>query len=113
GRAPEGSLGRIVERWRREPQRAWSLEAAAKEAGLSYTRFRTKFLAEFGTSPYDYVLRLRIELAERWLTSTDEAVKLIAVRCGFGGAEAFVRAFGKIHGISPGKWRVQYNSRCA
>ncbi len=103
--AAEGALGRIVERWRREPQRAWSLQDAAADAGLSYSRFRVKFLADFGTSPYDYLLRLRIELAERWLTSTDEAVKVIAQRCGFGGAEAFVRAFGRVHGQSPGRWR--------
>ena len=98
-------LAGIIETWRREPQRAWSLREAAARAGLSYTRFRARFVEEHGTSPYDYLLQLRLELAMRWLQATDEPVKAIALRCGFGSAESFVRAFGHAKGITPGRWR--------
>ncbi|MBC8010215.1 MAG: helix-turn-helix transcriptional regulator [Burkholderiales bacterium] len=98
-------LAVVIELWRREPQRAWSLREAAAKAGLSYTRFRARFVEEHGTSPYDYLLQLRLELAMRWLHATDEPVKAVALRCGFASAESFVRAFGHAKGITPGRWR--------
>ncbi len=106
-------LGSVVERWRREPQRAWSLRECAAQAGLSYTRFRARFAEIYGTSPYDYLLRLRLELAAGWLRATDEPVKSIALRCGFNGVESFVRAFARAHGASPGRWRRRYRPGAA
>ncbi len=102
---PASPLAPIVERWRREPQRAWSLKEGAAQAGLSYTRFRARFVEDYGTSPYDYLLRLRLELAAGWLRATSEPVKSIALRCGFSRVEPFVRAFGRVHGASPARWR--------
>ena len=108
-------LAATIETWRREPQRAWSLREAATQAGLSYTRFRARFVEEHGTSPYDYLLQLRLELAMRWLHTTDEPVKSIALRCGYGSVESFVRAFSHAKGTSPGRWRrlglAKINSR--
>jgi AraC family transcriptional regulator, arabinose operon regulatory protein len=103
--ATRSPLTAVIELWRREPQRSWSLREAAAQTGLSYTRFRARFVDEHGTSPYDYLLQLRLELAMRWLHTTEEPVKAIALRCGFGSAESFVRAFSHAHGITPGRWR--------
>lgn len=100
-------LTSVLEAWRRDPCRPWSLPEAARTAGVSYTRFRLRFLEEHGTSPYDYLLRLRIELAARWLRSTSEPVKSIAARCGFQSVETFIRAFSRLHRTSPQKWRRQ------
>jgi AraC-like DNA-binding protein len=102
---PSSPLGAVIELWRREPQRAWSLREAAARAGLSYTRFRARFVEEHGTSPYDYLLHLRLELAMRWLHATEEPVKAIALRCGFASAESFVRAFARAKALTPGRWR--------
>lgn len=104
---PPSPLASVIELWRREPQRAWSLREAAAQAGMSYTRFRARFVEEHGTSPYDYLLRLRLELAMRWLRGTEEPVKAVALRSGFGTVESFVRAFGRAQGLSPGRWRRQ------
>lgn len=103
--AAPSPLAAVIELWRREPQRAWSLREAAAQAGLSYTRFRARFVVEHGTSPYDYLLQLRLELAMRWLHGTEEPVKSVALRSGFGTVESFVRAFGRAKGLSPGRWR--------
>lgn len=98
-------LAAVIELWRREPQRPWSLREAAARSGLSYTRFRARFVEEHGTSPYDYLLQLRLELAMRWLRATDEPVKAIALRCGFTSSESFVRAFGRAKNTPPARWR--------
>lgn len=100
-------LERVVESWRRAPQRVWSLQEAAASVGQSYTRFRVEFLRQYQTSPYDYLLRLRLELAANWLRGTNEPVKNIAFRCGFQHLETFLRAFARIYGTSPRRWRNQ------
>jgi len=99
-------LAKTIETWRRDPQRAWSQREAAAQAGMSYTRFRARFVIEHGTSPYDYLLQLRLELATRWLRATEEPVKTIAQRCGFKTVESFIRAFRRAKGSSPGRWRL-------
>lgn len=106
--ASPSPLAGIVTAWRREPARVWSLRAAAAGAGMSYTRFRARFRAEHGISPYAYLLRLRLELAARWLRATNEPIKAIAVRAGFGSTESFIRAFGQRHGVSPARWRRRF-----
>jgi AraC-like DNA-binding protein len=103
--AAASPLAPVVEEWRRDLGRAWSPPDAARRAGLSYTRFRARFLAEYGQAPYAHLLRLRLELARRWLRSTQEPVKAMAFRCGFSRVEPFIRAFAKAHGATPARWR--------
>jgi AraC-like DNA-binding protein len=100
-------VSRVVEAWRRDLARSWDLRECARQAGLSYTRFRARFREERGRSPHAHLTDLRLELARRWLRATDEPVKAVALRCGFGGAESFIRAFARAHGTTPGRWRAQ------
>lgn len=104
-RASKTQLEKLVEDWRREPQKAWSLRAAARASGLGYTSFRTEFVKRYGTSPYDFLLRLRVELAANLLQATNEPVKSISARCGFKHVETFVRAFARERGVTPSRWR--------
>lgn len=103
---PESPVARVVEEWRRDPVRDWSPPRCARDAGMSYSRFRSRFVKENGRSPYAYLLQLRMELARRWLRSTDEPIKAVAARCGFSRVEPFIRAFAKKHGHTPSRWRA-------
>ncbi len=103
--AVDSSLERLIQRWRQQPEQPWSMPQAAADLGLSYTGFRRDFLRQFGRSPYDYLLRLRLELAANWLRGTHEPIKAIARRCGFVRPESFVRAFGQRYGKTPARWR--------
>lgn len=98
-------LGGVVEAWRKNPEKHWSLREAAARAGRGYTQFRVAFREHFGTSPYDYLMRLRLELAASWLRGTDQSVKAIGLRCGFKHVETFSRAFARVYGTSPRAWR--------
>ncbi len=100
-------VGRVVEAWRRDLARAWSLRESARAAGMSYTRFRARFVEELGRSPHAHLTRLRLELARRWLRATEEPVKAVAQRCGFPRVETFIRAFAKAHGAPPARWRAE------
>lgn len=56
------------------------------------------------------IRRLRLHRAAYLLLSSTQSVSNIAKSCGYGSAEAFIRAFERHHGTSPGKFRVTKTS---
>jgi transcriptional regulator GlxA family with amidase domain len=56
-------------------------------------------------SPIEFVARWRVDLAARWLSTTDWSVSEISGRVGYESAAAFSRAFSRIAAQSPKSWR--------
>jgi transcriptional regulator GlxA family with amidase domain len=82
----------------------------ARLAGLSPRHLQRRFTAEIGTAPAAYVERVRVEAAQRALTTTDEPVETIARRCGFGTAETLRRAFHRSARIAPSDYRSRFST---
>jgi AraC-like DNA-binding protein len=82
-----------------------STEDLARRAGQSVSQFERTFRKAFGTSPRQYVLRVRVERACRLLTETDQTVATIAVECGFCDHAHFTRAFRALMSVSPSEYR--------
>lgn len=82
-----------------------TVEELAAIAMQSRFHFIRTFKAAFGATPYQYVLRLRIEEAKRLLRGTDRSVTDIGFGLGFSSASAFHRAFAKAVGVSPEQYR--------
>jgi AraC-like DNA-binding protein len=110
GFTPLTALEKVEAMWRREPWRSWSQREAAASAGMSYTLFRQRFTERHGQTPYQHLRQLRLDLAASWLRGTDEPVKSVAIRCGFGTVESFIRAFHQAHGATPAVWREEKTS---
>jgi len=81
------------------------LSDMARECGLSVSHFTRAFRKSFGMSPYRWLLDRRIDRAKALLVTSDLAIADIAMRAGFSDQAAFTRAFGRIVGDSPGRWR--------
>jgi len=79
----------------------------ASRANLSPSRFAAVFRQEFGTSPHQYFLGLRIEHAQELLRATGLPLHDVAAYCGFGDVHHFAKAFKKITGVTPGTFRRQ------
>jgi AraC-like DNA-binding protein len=77
----------------------------ARRANLSPSRFGVVFRQQFGLSPHQYLLHLRIQHAQSLLTTTDLPLREIAQSCGFADAYHFSKAFKRIVGVSPGAYR--------
>lgn len=87
------------------PAEPWTLERLAAEIHVSRSTLARRFLDRVGESPLTYLARWRMDLAARWLRETDAPVGEVGRRVGYGSEFAFNRAFSRIRGESPGRYR--------
>jgi len=81
------------------------LKAMAKACGLSTDYFVKAFKTSVGTSPYQYVIGLRVERAKRLLDNGRLTLSEIALQCGFTHQEHMTRIFRRSTGRTPGHYR--------
>ncbi|MFJ2363791.1 AraC family transcriptional regulator [Pseudomonas sp. NPDC087697] len=98
-------MTRVLARIHEAPERAWTLEELAEEAGLSRAAFVRNFSSSVGESPHGYLMRWRMGIAARLLEQTDLRVRDIASRVGYQSEFSFSRAFKSTRGISPIQYR--------
>ena len=84
---------------------AMTLEAMAREAGLSSFQFLRIFSSAIGVTPHQYLVRCRLRRAARMLTDDERAVTDVAFDSGFGDLSNFVRTFHRAAGVSPRAFR--------
>jgi transcriptional regulator GlxA family with amidase domain len=82
-----------------------TVEQLAERAHMSPRTFARRFQQETGTTPYRWILRQRVLLAQRLLEATDETVDTIAGRAGFGTAAALRHQFLRTVGTTPNAYR--------
>jgi transcriptional regulator GlxA family with amidase domain len=87
-----------------------SVEALAGRACLCPRHFRRRFKAEFGTSPANFVERLRLDEARRRLSAGDNSIENVGMSVGFKSADAFRRAFERRLGVSPNHYRRRFTA---
>ncbi|MCB0876604.1 MAG: GlxA family transcriptional regulator [Solirubrobacterales bacterium] len=85
-----------------------SVATLAGRVHLSERQFARVFRREVGTTPADYVERLRVERARTVLETEGCALDEVARRCGFAGAEVMRRAFRRRVGTSPSEYRHRF-----
>jgi len=77
----------------------------ASLVALSVSQFAHAFKAEYGVSPYRYLIVRRIERAKTLLRTTDDTVASIAQSAGFTSQAHFSESFGKVVGVTPSAYR--------
>ncbi|GGY89376.1 helix-turn-helix domain-containing protein [Streptomyces poonensis] len=82
-----------------------TVEQLAARALMSPRTFARRFQQETGTTPYRWILRQRVLLAQRLLEATDETMDAIAGRTGFGTAAALRHHFVRSLGTTPHAYR--------
>jgi transcriptional regulator GlxA family with amidase domain len=82
-----------------------SVEDLAERMAMSVRNFERVFTREVGTTPSQYVLQLRVEAARRQLERTDRGLKQVASASGFGSVDVMRRAFVRLLGIGPRRYR--------
>jgi AraC family transcriptional regulator len=106
--APSNAEARVTKTVRtidRHPDASLTLDALAREAGLSRYHFLRTFEQLTGITPHQYVRRARLREAGMRLIAEPGSVLNIALDCGFGDVSAFNRAFRTEFGMSPRAFR--------
>jgi AraC family transcriptional regulator len=73
--------------------------------GLSGSHFSRVFRTSFGESPHNFVIRRRIESAQKLMLETSEPLCEVALRCGLCDQAHLSRLFRQAVGMSPNAWR--------
>jgi AraC-like DNA-binding protein len=97
-------VGRALRLIHTSPAKDWSLEALARESGLSRSALAERFTRFAGEPPIQYLGRWRIQVAAG-LIESGVSLGAVAERVGYGSEAAFQRAFKKHVGTAPGEWR--------
>lgn len=82
-----------------------AIEEIAGHVSMSASYFTKMFRETTGFSPYEYLLRLRLERAKELLLQTELPVSEVAYLSGFHSDSNFICFFKKETGISPLKFR--------
>lgn len=87
------------------PAEAWTLDALAAALHTSRATLARRFRSQVGEPPLTYLARWRMELAAARLRTSTVPVATIAREVGYTSEYAFNRAFTRIQGSSPGRYR--------
>ncbi|MEU2673135.1 helix-turn-helix domain-containing protein [Streptomyces sp. NPDC007164] len=90
-----------------------TLSDIAGHAGLTVRGLNRRFRAETGLSPLQYLLRARVQAAQRLLERGDEPVERIAARTGLGTPANLRHQFQHHTGTSPRIYRTAFRSLAA
>ncbi|MCG8444257.1 MAG: AraC family transcriptional regulator, partial [Hyphomicrobiales bacterium] len=109
GDAPEWGLGafsdahlrRALDAFHKAPSRNWTVEALARDAGMSRTSFAVLFQKKMAMTPMEYVTGWRMEIAKKLLAKPGIALTDAAQGAGYASDSAFARVFKKETGFTP------------
>ncbi len=90
------------------PQDKHPTERLARLTGVSPSQFDRLFRRTFGASVRQYLLRIRVEMACRRLSETNDTVARIAAEEGFYDHAHFSRLFQRIMGLTPAAYRREH-----
>lgn len=80
----------------------------ADQANMSVPHYSRVFKAKTDTSPIDYFIRLKIQLACQYLASGDKSIKQTAHALGYNDQFYFSRIFKKVMSISPSQYQQNF-----
>lgn len=85
-----------------------SIQNLADTLGITRSTLYERFRHECGMGPQQYLMQLRLDAACEALKGTMLPVDEIAASCGLRDKAYFSRVFKAKYGITPGKYRIQF-----
>ncbi|ACI59713.1 transcriptional regulator, AraC family (plasmid) [Rhizobium leguminosarum bv. trifolii WSM2304] len=101
----DAQLARVFRAIHASPERDWTVDTMAQEAGLSRAAFARRFNKRVGEPPLGYLTAWRMTLAASRLGAGKVPLQLVAAEIGYQSEAAFSRAFRKHFGVPPGAYR--------
>lgn len=102
-------LLRVGEQLREEFAAHFALQTIARSAGRHPVQVSRQFQRHFGCTLSEYVRWARVTRAQQLLRHTDRGLSDIALACGFADQSHFTRAFRRITGLPPRRYRLAFS----
>ena len=87
-----------------------TVDALARDAGMSTRNFARTFHRETGATPAEFIRAARLDAARRLLEDSSLPLKRLAFESGFGTVGGMRRAFRSSIGIGPQDYRARFHS---
>ncbi len=94
-----------------EPHKSWTLETLAAEVALSRAAFAKRFRERVGQTMFNYLTALRMQRAQTLLRDTTLSLYEVADRVGYDSDLAFTKAFKRLLGSTPTRYRKSTRQR--
>lgn len=91
--------------------REMTLQELADAAGLSVFHFSRAFRQSTGMSPFQFVLKCRVNQARKLLLAPMARIHDVALDCGFCDQAHLTRHFKKVTGLTPAAYMRTYRDR--
>ncbi|MFZ5816736.1 MAG: effector binding domain-containing protein [Bacillota bacterium] len=105
GMSHDAEIRRAVAYMEAHLQEPLSLGEIAQTVGYSPFHFHRLFLAVTGETPAAFIRRRRLEESARRLAQPGVRMIEVALACQYDSQEAFIRAFRRLYGVTPGRYR--------
>lgn len=76
-------------------------EMLARQCGISEIYFRKLFTKQYGITPHQYIINIRINKAKQLLTDGMLKINAVSEECGFSNPNHFCRVFKEKTGLTP------------
>ena len=100
-------IRRALEAIHEQPAVGWTVDRLARIAGLSRTRFASRFSELVTVTPLSYVTNWRMQLARQLLSDTRLPIIEVATRSGYQSEASFGRVFKRYFDLPPAGYRRQ------
>ena len=107
---PETDLTSVTSYLEKHSDRIVTNAELASECGMSERTLNRKVNQVFGVTPYELMIRIRIQKAAEALLQTSAKVQDVALAYGFCDQSTFTQHFRKRMGMTPRQFRVGHQS---
>jgi AraC-like DNA-binding protein len=104
-RSGHGMVDKVRRYVREHAAESLTLDALAREAGLSKYHFLRTYRRLTGRTPMADVRAIRADIARDLIQTTSLPIKAVAPTAGLGDEYSMSRVFSKLFGMPPGKFR--------
>ena len=108
-----GRFSKVIDHIHKHYSEELDLSRLAAQTGVSQSQLERRFQQLLGTSPGEYILRVRINAGRALLETTDRTIADIAQAVGFYDHSHFTRTFKRMMSCSPKDFRDHHRQQSA
>lgn len=101
GALKDPKIGKALAVIHAHPEKTWTVDRLADQAGMSRSGFSARFSEVIGTSVKQYVTEWRMSLARMKIMHSPVALADLAEELGYQSEAAFSRAYKRVIGVPP------------